>query len=293
MKIYCVVILFLCSPLYTVCALQKTTYSFPHDPIDVVIPCHKKDAPTIDRTIAHVKKYVQDLRRVIIISAERYTDNAEWADETLFPFNKELLAHEIFKSPHIATYQLNTPKSRMGWIHQQFLKLFAAYYIPEISSNVLIVDADVLFLKPVTFLQENGAGLYATRHPFGNHYFAHIIRLLPRLRKVYPQYSGVTHHMLFQKVVLDDLFNLISKQHKLEPWVAIARAIPLHNNEMRHTSMSEYDLYFNFVFTRTDQVKIRPLKWKDIDTASEINQAITQGYDYVALHVRPSFSRMH
>ena len=39
----------------------------------------------------------------------------------------------------------------MGWIYQQFLKLFAPLYIPDISSNVLMVDSDVVFHKQIPY----------------------------------------------------------------------------------------------------------------------------------------------
>ena len=265
---------------------QKVHYSFKNDPIDVVIPCHHKDAPQLDRTIESIKKYVAGIRRIMVISSERFTESAEWIDEAIFPFNKESIALEIFKSQEVASYQLTKPLSRIGWLYQQFLKLYAPFCIPNISSNVLIVDSDVVFLRPVTFLQENGAGLYAVGTEFYKQYFEHAARLLPGLKKLYPRYSGIVHHMLFQKAVLIDLFNFIYQEHHLEPWVAIARAIPVTNNTIHSSALSEYEIYFNFVFARTNQVKIRPLKWKDISDAMYKNKSLITEYDYVAIHVR-------
>lgn len=271
-------------------AFEKIYYVFPHDPIDVVIPCHIKDVATLDRAITSVKKYVQGVRRVIVISSEQFTNAAEWADEALFPFTKESLALEIFKSPEIASYQVNKPKSRMGWIYQQFLKLFAAFYIPDISSNVLMVDSDVIFFRPVNFLGENGAGLYNVAVEYHAPYFEHAATTLPGIKRVYPEHSGIVHHMLFQKPVLTDFFSLIQKEHGVEPWVAIARAIPLVNNDVTISCMSEYEMYFNFVFARTDQVKIRKLNWinKELKwervTSFDIDNLKAQGYDYVAIH---------
>jgi hypothetical protein len=273
-------------------ALEKVTYAFSQDPIDVVIPCHAKDALCLDYTIKSIKQYVQGVRRIIVISSEKFTDNAEWVDENIFPFNKESLAREIFKSAAVAHYQLTQPLSRMGWIYQQFVKLFAAYYVPDISSNVLVVDSDLIFLKPVVFLQSNGAGLYATRTACYRDYFEHLARLLPNLEVFDPYQSGIAHHMLLQRPVLDDLCDMIQKQHNLEPWVAIAHAIAVTDNTIPHLAMSEYEIYFNFAFLRTDQVAIRPLKWKDIKNSaasyeSIMEQAIADGYDFVAVHVRP------
>ncbi len=268
-------------------SFEKVTYQFLREPIDVVIPCHSKDAESLNRTIESIKKYVQGMRRIITISSQPFTDQAEWINENNFPFSKESIALEIFKPEEVAYKQIYSPKSRMGWIYQQFLKLFALYYIPGISSNVLIVDADVVFLKPIIFIQENGAGLYAVGGEFHAPYFDHAARLFPGLKKLYSSYSGIAHHMLLQKPVLDDLFDLIGKQHGVEPWRAIARTIPVDNqNEINTSVMSEYEIYFNFVFARTNQVKIRHLKWQNISYGSQIPHFKARGYDYVAVHVR-------
>ena len=277
-------------------SFEKVHYLFSDDPIDVVIPCHPKDAATLDRAIASVKKYVIGLRRVMVISSERITDHAEWIDEKIFPFTKESIAYEIFKHPEVVHYQFTKRESRIGWIYQQFLKLYAAFCIPGISSNILIVDSDIVLLKPIDFLCRDktgfseGAGLYTTGSEYHPPYFEHAARLLPGLKKLYPEYSGIVHHMLFQKPVLIDFFNLIYQQHHVEPWVAIARAIKVVNNDINPSCLSEYEMYFNFVFARTDQVKLRPLKWVNRELAwgpvyeHDIEGYRKDGYDYVAIH---------
>lgn len=290
MRKYHVLLVLLYAYTANVYALEKIHYFFPDDPIDVVIPCHIKDIEKLERSIKSVKKYVQNLRRVMVISAEQYTNEAEWIDEKIFPFTKESLAIEIFKSPETAFYEVNKAHSRMGWIYQQFLKLCAAFYIPNISSNILLVDSDLIFLKPIKFLDENGAGLYTTGIEYHAPYFEHAARVLPGLKKVFQEHSGIVHHMLFQKPVLDDFFNLIEREHGVVGWIAIARSIPVENDEITISCMSEYEMYFNFVFSRTDQVKIRPLRWINKELKWEyvplsyVDIYQTQGYDYVAIH---------
>lgn len=285
-------LIFFCLYHSYIYSLEKTTYTFFNDPIDVVIPCHTKDASNVERTIASIRNYIPDVRRIIVVSAQPFTEKAEWADERLYPFTKESIALAVFGSKKEAYHQLTRSDSRMGWLYQQFLKLFAAYYIPDISSNILVVDADVIFLKPIEFVQSNGAGLYAVRKRRYPDYFAHLTRLMPNLTGCLQEYSGVAHHMLFQKPVLDDLFETIAARHHEEPWFAIAHAIHVTHNEIPHTAMSEYEIYFNFAFARTDQVKIRPLQWQEL-----INKAYSQKSlqriphieqcDFIALHMRP------
>lgn len=266
-------------------AFEKTSYTFSHDPIDVVIPCHKKDANTVHRAITSVQKYVCGLRRIIIVSSERFTDKVEWFDEALFPFSKESIVAHVSKVPHL-TQQLMSNTRTVGWIYQQFLKLYAPFCIPNISANVLIVDADVIFLKPISFLNQEGAGLYAVGREYHKPYFEYAKRLLPDLVKLYPHYSGIVHHMLFQREVLQDFFDHIRAEYQCEPWIALARTITLdRNNRFVHSCLSEYEMYFNFVFARTDQVQIRDLKWKNITRFTDIKKWRDKDHDFVALHI--------
>lgn len=274
--------------IYLLSSFDKISYSFSHDPIDVVIPCHQKDSSKLDRTIASVQNYVVGVRRIIVVSSEPFTDKAEWFDESLFPFSKQKLAVEIYGSRKRALAECKKPRTRIGWLYQQFIKLYAPFCISDISSNVLIVDADVIFLRPIIFLQDNGAGLYAVGTEYHPPYFVHARGVLPSLEKIYKDYSGIAHHMLFQKEVLMDFFDRIRSYHGLEPWIAIARCIPKDKKNMVNGSaMSEYEIYFNFVFARTNQVQIRHLKWKDV-FEKELQKYANAQYDYVAIHHRIS-----
>jgi hypothetical protein len=265
-------------------SFDKAVYSFSHDPIDVVIPCHKKDAAQLDRAIAAVRANVVGVRRIIVVSAEPFTYKAEWFDEALFPFNKRDISLEICKSKKIAHKELRKKGSRISWLYQQFLKLYAPFCIPDISSNVLIVDADVVFLRPVTFVQDNGAGLYAVGEENWIAYFLHAKKVLPGLKRLYKDYSGIVHHMLFQREVLEDLFNLIRAKHHREPWKVMARFIEMDKHKaIINSAMSEYEIYFNFVFARTDQVKMRHLKWCN-SAEHSFQKHADEDYDYVAVH---------
>jgi hypothetical protein len=88
--------------------------------IDVVIPAHIKDKEILDHCILGIKKNVKNLRRVIVVSKEKYTDKAEWFDEKLYPFSfaeiSEILNHQ-----------------NVGWNYQQLLKLYSVLIIPNIS----------------------------------------------------------------------------------------------------------------------------------------------------------------
>lgn len=258
-------------------------FQFTFDPIDAVIPCHEKDKVTIDLVIEGIRKNVKNVRRIIVVSASKLTDQAEWFDERNFPFTKESVAYEIFKNNKEAEEYINDPKNRIGWIFQQFLKVYSMFVIPDISSNVLIVDADTIFLRPVEFQDsKTGAGLYNPGTEYHAPYFTHLSKVLPGFKKIFPKYSGISHHMLFQRSVLEELFTQVIQVHGQEPWKVYCAAID--KKELPGSCMCvEYEFYFNFVFEWTNLVKIRPLKWANLPF-NKFNAYKDKGYDYLSCH---------
>jgi len=261
---------------------SKTAYPFCADLIDVVIPCHPKDRRGLEICIQGIRKNGANVRRIIVISSESLSAEAEWFDEANFPFDKEKILIEIFDGD--CEKARSTPhRSRAGWMYQQLLKLYACYVIPNLSPNYLVLDADTIFLRPVHFLSHSGEPLFNVGGEHYSPYFDHAKRLLPGFQKVFPNRSGITHHMIFQKPVLDDLFSQIWNIHGVEPWKAIVQCIDV--GEIGGSSFSEYEIYFNFVFLRTDQAHVRKLKWKNIKSLHEIKECKKKGYDYVSCHV--------
>jgi len=261
--------------------LQKVEYLLPYEPIDVVIPCAEKDREILDLCIEGIRKNGKNIRRIIVVSARQMTRKAEWFDEKNYPFSDRDLAEQIFGDEKLARNYLSKP-SRIGWIKQQLYKLYAALVIPGISSNVLVLDADTIFLAPVEFLGRQGEGLYNPGKEHYKPYFIHAAKLIPGWRKIHASYSGISHHMLFQRSVIQDLFQIIESFHRVEAWKAICRCIDL--NEVYGSSLSEYELYFNFVFARSSQMKIRPLKWKNVATLDLLSKYRRRGYSYISCH---------
>jgi hypothetical protein len=242
-------------------AITPKTFLFSTEPIDVVIPCAPKDLRTLEHCIKGIRENGKNLRRIIVISKEKLTESAEWFSEDLFPFSKEDIALEIFRGDERAARDfIERPETRIGWVFQQFLKLYAPFVIPEISSNVLILDADVVFLRPIAFMMDDGRPyLTPSSEPYHDPYFHHGARLISGWHRVHLQHSGIAHHMLFQRPILEDLLETISTQHQMEPWKAICRVIDL--NDIGFSGMSEYEIYFNYALLRTSQVVLRPLRW--------------------------------
>ncbi len=261
----------------------KVRYNLSAESIDVVVPCALKDLDTLELCIQGIRENGQNIRRIIVLSNERFTQSAEWVDEACYPFSKRDLMIEIFNGDATeADRFLSDPKNRAGWIFQQFLKLYAPFVIPEISSNVLVLDSDVIFLNPTTFMTDEGNPIFNTGSEYYKPYFNHAQRLLPELHRVHRQHSGICHYMLFQKMILEDLFEQIYQQHEIEPWKALCRCI---NRQMLYKSpLSEYEIYFNFTLLRTDQAVIRALKWVQQGGWEELESYRNEQFSYMACH---------
>lgn len=247
-------------------------------PVDVVIPCTDKDKGALILAIDGVKSYVADLRRIIVISKERITSEAEWFPESAFPFQISDIHARLMHN--VCDDGKACDGDRHGWLFQQLLKLYSPIVIPDISPNVLIVDADTIFLRPVHFIDRtDGASLYAVGTEYHRPYFAHAKRLLPTFRKVCAKHSGIVHHMFFQRHVIEDLFHSVEKIHQKPFWQAFIDEID--PKEAEGSAASEYELYFNFVFDSSTLVRKRELNWKNVG-ALDLEYDKQSGFDYIS-----------
>lgn len=269
---------------YEIGGQRKILYNFTNDPIDVIIPCSTKDLETLELCIEGIRKNCTAIRRVIVVSPEKLTEKAEWFDEKNYPFNKTDVALSLVGGDsNVAKRYLNSPRSRIGWYLQQLLKFYAPFVIPGISSNVLMLDSDTIFLRPVNFLNDDYGGLYNTSLEYHRPYFSHLSSLFAgKIKRFTPNYSGITHHMLFQRSALEELFHTVEKIHKTEFWKAFCSCVS--KDQIYSSGASEYEIYFNFILSRTDQVSIRPLKFANISRLEEIPKCYTRGCSYVSCH---------
>jgi len=261
---------------------QPKTYSFSNDPIDVVIPCREKDLVTLLDCIDGIRKYGENIRRVIVVSDKPLTDKAEWFDEKKFPFSKEDIVRIMVRSKKQVRINKYFHSPRSGWVLQQLLKLYAYKVIPNLSSNVLLLDSDTVFINPVSFTGEDNAGLLNIGREYHKPYFAHAGRLIPGLKRLKKRWSGICHHMLVQKPVLDDLFNTVETYHKNPFWQVFCRKID--KKELYGSGASEYEIYFNFALKRSEQLQVRKLKWAEITRLDEMDKYKKLGYHYISNH---------
>jgi hypothetical protein len=236
---------------------ERKTYVLTDAPIDVVIVSHPKDKDTLEYCIEGIRENGKNIRRIIVVSSIKLTEHAEWFDEKYFPFTIKQIAYAIGKDDKKKSEEFFNRTSRgPGWYFQQLLKLYSSFIIPGISPNVLVIDADTVFLNPTHFLNESFGGLFCVSYRPGKlAYFNHANRLLPGYERIYPEFYSVCHHMLFQRPILKEFFKTVEQYHKKPFWKAFCLAVDLKGKK----GASEYELYYNYALRNTDQVEIREL----------------------------------
>lgn len=270
----------------SLCEAAQTSKIYPltTDPIDVVLVTHPKDKVTLDLCIEGVKTYGENIGRVIVVSSEYLTDKAEWFDEANYPFSKADVALQIGREdPEVAEKFFARGGHPVGWYYQQLLKMYALYVIPDISPNVLVIDSDSVFTNPVQFMDERGGGFlcYSNRRATKSHYQAHAERMVPSYRPIHPNLNSVNHHMLFQKPIMDDLFDEVESYHGLPFWQVFCQAVDI---KRKWGSGSEYEIYYNFALTHTRQVSLRHLRRRASSVISSLDKYREEGLELVSFH---------
>ncbi len=261
-------------------------FQFLNEPIDVVIPAISKDIETLDLCIEGIKKNGKSVRNVYVVSPEPLTAKATWVDEKDFPFSKYDVAFAIYKNQEKAKAYLAKPGNRIGWIYQQLLKLYAPLIIKGVSSNVLLLDSDTIFLNPVSFLNERFEPLFNPGISHGKQYFVHAKKVIPGFKKFFRKHSGITHHMLVQKNVMESLFATIKLHNQnMDPWKALCHHIDREaSGDVTNLALSEFEIYFNYIFAATNQAHIRTLRWANVSSLASMERYKAEGYHYISCH---------
>ena len=230
--------------------------------IDLVYPCHAKDTETLILAIHYAKLNIKNLRNIYIISKTKLTDKAIWINEDILPFSYQDIVNKI--GNHFRT----------GWYYQQLIKSYV-FCIPDILENVLICDADTYFIRPVSFIEHNQSLFNISPDDGTPLYFEHMNKLVENLTSQLPQsWSGVTHHILLNKTILEYMKHYIEKRFNKPFWeasmdVTLERytscPIKYENSQNKHKygpgRATCYELYCNYALKFfPEKVRIRKLR---------------------------------
>lgn len=252
---------------------------------DIVIVHGPNDDEILPHCVEHIKKNVKGYRNIYIISFDASSDvfeeeilkDCKVYDESIFPFSKADV-NAINKTPQ-----------RDGWYLQQILKLHASLVIEEMLDDYVMVDSDVLFLKPIEFKSGNKY-LYNMSIENHIHYFDHMKRLHPTFEKI-SKFSGIAHHMIFNRDIIKEIINLVetyqsSLTGESKPFwkIFLEHVLP---EQRQYSGASEYEIYFNYMLkNHKDKVIPRMLKFEDTGAPVwfVLQNFVNTDIAYAALH---------
>jgi hypothetical protein len=250
------------NPYYYLFGLEDTLNVF-----DVVIPVGPNDKDVVEKQIEFTKKNILGYRHIYLIcyDPDIEIDGCITIDEKIFPFSIDTVA------------KIHGSCERNGWYLQQLLKLYAGTVIPNILERYLVIDADTFFVKPTRFI-DNNLCLYNYGYHTHTPYFEHMNRLNVGLSKVFPDKSGICHHMMFETKYVKEIINLVEETYSSLFYKVFLGLVT--ETDINHSGASEYELYFNYMFKyHSDKVRIRKLEWKDQDTLLG-----NSNLDYISVH---------
>lgn len=226
--------------------------------MDIVICIGPNDAAVATHCVESIRRNVPHRTIVCIVAPSvEPIPGVVWVPESIFPFSKD---------------DMNAG-DRSGWYLQQLLKLYAPIVISQLSDTYLIVDADVVFHNPVTFVHADVLQ-FNVGTEYHRPYFDHMKRLHPTLSKV-RDVSGICHLMPMKRHIVKELMRQVGQ---VPFWKAFLAAIdPPH---LPYSGASEYEILFSFTLSRfPTEAIVRPLEWKN-------SESVTPGYTgtYEAVH---------
>jgi hypothetical protein len=238
---------------------------------DSLISCHPKDFVTLNLCVNGIKENAIGVRNIYIVSKiNPQINNTTWISEDIFPFKIQDIKNYIYPG-------------REGWYFAQLIKLYTALLHEDMLENVLIVDADTIFLNPTSF-EEDGKLCYNYGTEYHLPYFIHMKYLHPDFVKILPV-SGICHHLLVEKKKIREIFELVEKFHGKGFWKVFLEKTIVDSPVAQESGAAEYEIYFHYIFRLyPNNYHLRELKWKNSGSLHEVELDKKQGFHYVSYH---------
>lgn len=220
--------------------------------LDLLIPYHEADQSTFvdNGGLFAARKHLKEVRHIYVVSVSNRTfehmldDQIRWYNEVDVPF-----------------YGQREQGKVSGWKYQQALKFWSVQHIPGLCNNVLVLDADVLWIRDFEVIVptlSDSDGLCATTkfkyniataasgawesdiYSTAYHNFVEYLTGLPKMNENI--LTAINHWQVMQRDVLEALRKgLAARTHKnLEDAM-------LEYGGLHQYDMTEYEAYFSFI----------------------------------------------
>jgi len=240
---------------------------------DIIICVGPKDEDILNEQINFTKNNIIGYRNIYLVCKNKNIkiNGCITIDENSFPFNIETVA------------KFHGHNDRNGWYLQQLLKLYSVNSINGILDNVLSIDCDTFFIKPVSFFEKSKT-LYSFTENLHVPYFTHMYKLNDSFNCNPFYISGIVNYMMFQKNVIDEIISTVENIHKDKFYNVFLKSVD--NNDYIHSGASEYEIYFNYVLlNHSDKIVLRYLEYNDsIHLKRNGGSIIVEKLDYFTNH---------
>ncbi|SDM33508.1 hypothetical protein SAMN04489726_1091 [Allokutzneria albata] len=217
----------------------------------MIIPVAPKDAADFPTCLESVLRHCRNpIRTIHVVSREPVAGHdrrVRWLDESKVMPGAADIAGAVHSTP--------ARQGNASWYFQQLLKLRCFELLgSDAPDHVLVVDADIAFATDMSFVDKYGRAQLALGYPLRwsapaepavlpdrHSAIDAASRLVPGWRPV-DHFSGMQHHMVFDRVVLTDLVRRAEAAHGAPFWQAFLRT----REPSKWTGASEYVLYRHF-----------------------------------------------
>lgn len=235
-----------------------------------LIVCHEKDLATLSFCINGLLTYTP-CQSVYVVGNSNVEDYLRSLPA--------IFIHEDSLIPQVTSHLHQD--GRWGWYFQQILKLGFADVCP--TPRYVATDADTVFLRPVSFLNQDLKLLLATSQEHHQPYYDVFRELLDF--EADPTYSFVVHHMVFDCAIVQEM---VAVFEPLSPWW---RNVERYLRPMKPwnsgAQFSEFETYGHYVFQRHPTAcELRPLKWtirESLPTARVLRR-LSRRFDFCTFH---------
>ena len=234
---------------------------------DIFMPIGPNDYCIAGSSVINKYQHLKGIREIFYCSTQPLDIKATFVAESDYPFSRDAA---------VAAFGLD--HDRFGWYYQQLKQLYLYIAQPFVLDNYITMCADVFFNKELSFF-ENDKPIYTYGHELPHaEYFHHMRRLHPQLR-CFDGRSAISHHAIFNRQVLLDLFCEVKSYTGKEFWDAFLCNVNPH--QRLHSGAAEYEIYFNFMRLKEFNIITRDPNYLDI---GDFNLGSTSNCDYFAYH---------
>lgn len=203
--------------------------------IDAVVLSHLNNQ-AFNLSISSALKYLIDVNTIYVIAQDQkledkfgsyFGSRVRFVSESNFPWTSRHVQRVLYEAVKLKNpnYPLTGSsefekwiEERSGWYLQQLMKLHAGEVLG--LGDYVVLDADLCWFKPIAFIA-NQSGDFLTYYytPSNQQHSSYyrtmksILQIEPKLTPSNIHYSGISHHMVFSKHVLQSLRDRVKELH--------------------------------------------------------------------------------